>query len=49
MFYHALALLVFGLIADKIQTKLFSWAANLTYLGNRVFFGLNISFIQQKH
>lgn len=39
MFYHALALLVFGLIADKIQSKLFAWAGNLIVWGTVLFSG----------
>ena len=39
MFYHALALLIFGLMAEKYAGKVFTWAANLIILGTCLFSG----------
>lgn len=39
MFYHALALLVFGLMAEKYANKLFAWAGNLVITGTVLFSG----------
>lgn len=39
MFYHALALLVFGLMVIQYGGKLFGWAANLIIAGTCLFSG----------
>lgn len=39
MFYHALALLAFGIIAEKKTDKLFYWAAQLIFWGTVLFSG----------
>lgn len=39
MFYHALALLLFGLLADKITGKLFALSGNLLITGTVLFSG----------
>lgn len=39
MFYHALALLAFGIIAEKKTDKLFNWAVQLIVWGTILFSG----------